>query len=114
MVTPGDELVQWFEAGAIAYGYAHDTGRAKIADEFLGDLNKIATQAMSLDSLTQRRLVSQMTEGKSPWVRYCAAMLFMKHDKPQAIQALKKLSTDQGMFVPMCIALLEDLSTLRE
>lgn len=43
-----DDLLVWFESAAIAHGYAHDTGRAKYADDFLSDLNKIVNQAKKL------------------------------------------------------------------
>lgn len=113
MVIPDDEVVAWFESAAIAYGYAHDTARSKVADEILVDLNKIVACAKKLNPAAEARLAALMTEGRTPWVRYCAAMLMMQFDRVQAVASLKQLSGEQGMFVPMCVALISDLESAR-
>ena len=48
MVNQVKELTVWFESAAIAYGYAHDTARAKWADDILADLNKIVARAKEI------------------------------------------------------------------
>jgi hypothetical protein len=104
-----DELLTWFESAAIAHGYAHDTGRASVADDILHDLERIADRAKQLSPDAEMRLVNLMTLGRTPWVRYCSVMLFMKSNREQALQSLRLLSCEQGMFVPICIALIADL-----
>ncbi len=113
MVNHVKELTVWFESAAIAYGYAHDTARAKWADDILADLNKIVTRAKELGLETERRLVDLMTDGQTPWVRFCSAMLMTESDPDRAISTLRQLSKEQGMFVPMCVALLSDLEEAR-
>lgn len=113
MLNPADEIAAWFESAAIAYGYAQDTGRSKVADDILGDLNKMVARAKNLNPSAEARIAALMTGGRTPWVRYCAAKLMMRFDRAQAISSLKQLSGEQGMFVPMCIALVADLESAR-
>lgn len=103
-----EELAYWFESAAIAYGYAHDTFRSELADSILVDLEKIVAQSKSFGPVGEEKLAGLMTVGSRPWVRYCAAMLMMQIDRSRAISSLKQLTSEQGMFVPMCIALLAD------
>ena len=54
-----------------------------------------------------------MQAGQPNWVRFCAAMHFMELDKDFAIDTLRDLSNGEGMFVPVCIALLADQSVVK-
>ena len=75
----------------------------------LRDLERIADRAKQLGPDAEVQLANLMTLGRTPWVRYCSVMLFMKTNREKALKSLRLLSREQGMFVPICVALIADL-----
>ena len=103
-----EELARWFEAAAICHGYAIDTNKGELADKVVVDIDKMFKRAHELGSEAENRLAAFMNVGNRPWVRYHAAVGMVKTHRHQAINTLRQLKSETGLFVPLCVALVAD------
>ncbi len=97
MPNTSDPLVARFVALAICIGYAHDTGRSKLADEVHPDFELLRGRFLDRGAagIASLRLLLNL-EGNS-WVCYLAATALLKSLPEEAMAALKFLKTSDGM-----------------
>lgn len=117
MVTSEIESVSkmkyWFVTAAICHGYATDSMRAQFADEVVGDVEKIASDIMTLPDGGREIAKQLMRTDNLPWVRFHAAVVFAQLDSVESLTTLRSLATMDGMFAPLASALANDMEAAR-